>query len=586
MLRLLLLCVFVAVSVGNEWVLSPPFRPAREYYVAPGVSAGTGSGTMEEPFSFESAASTQRGESVLFWLLPGNYTTKDTRQDSGIFVIECSGQFKRPCVFRCTEDYACWLQGVVEIKASESWIWGMKISDVEGVSLNPCPVSIGSAPPQYYVRVNVINNLIISTPGTTQNYGLCFSNDIATVVYGNIVYGKAPNLNISNSYGTGNYKYVVGNLFLNPLNGTNLHAVVDADTDGMGEVSGLYVAKNIFSSGNILLGAKHRPDFQNVFLSNQFIDSEIQIGQSQPAQCQIVNNFFVRSRLRWLTMWGIGEEQFPERQIFISSFTKNSFYGETEGDLIRFGTGIYVEDTLQKDTVYFVRSSDIRNDTTWDGNSYSHFSASYHAHKVFETHLHDRKWKALTKLGGIPFDATSMFNATYPRFEYKILPNEYDYKKVFISFYAHYPQATTVSNTFDICCFLAGVNWTLSEHSEVGLKTPSFNSETVTCDGIKIDFEPGTPARFFLLQASEDLVLDACPEGSWVADIELKFKLVSSVVQSSISSQTVAGAISGGIVFVICLAASVLYYRKKHKHDIEWKAMKEAREQEMDSESL
>jgi hypothetical protein len=37
---------------------------------------------------------------------------------------------------------------------------------------------------------------------------------------------------------------------------------------------------------------------------------------------------------------------------------------------------------------------------------------------------------------------------------------------------------------------------------------------------------------------------------------------------------------------VICIAAAVLYYRQKHKYDIEWKAMKEAEAQELSSESL
>lgn len=67
---------------------------------------------------------------------------------------------------------------------------------------NPCPVTIGSTPPNYYVRVHVINNLIygVTNPGGPKRYGMCFSNDIGTVVYGNVVYGESPNLNISNSY--------------------------------------------------------------------------------------------------------------------------------------------------------------------------------------------------------------------------------------------------------------------------------------------------------------------------------------------------------------------------------------------------
>jgi len=116
-------------------------------------------------------------------------------------VFECNGQFNRPCVFRCEEDYACWLQGVVEIRASETWLWGMKISDLyvgqfrfcltscsEGVSNSLCPITIGSSPPSFFVHVHIINNLIYSAsaPGGPQRYGMCFTNDIATVIYGNI----------------------------------------------------------------------------------------------------------------------------------------------------------------------------------------------------------------------------------------------------------------------------------------------------------------------------------------------------------------------------------------------------------------
>jgi len=55
----------------------------------------------------------------------------------------------------------------------------------------------------------------------------------------------------------------------------------------MGEISGLYFAKNVFSNGAVVMGAKNKPDWQNVYLSNQFVDAPLQIGVSQPGQCQV-----------------------------------------------------------------------------------------------------------------------------------------------------------------------------------------------------------------------------------------------------------------------------------------------------------
>lgn len=55
----------------------------------------------------------------------GSYCT-----DTGTFIIECSGKLNRPCVFRCVEEHKCWFQGVVEIKANEAWLWGVRISDM------------------------------------------------------------------------------------------------------------------------------------------------------------------------------------------------------------------------------------------------------------------------------------------------------------------------------------------------------------------------------------------------------------------------------------------------------------------------
>lgn len=61
------------VSASNAWFTQ--FKPGREYWISPSVSPGTGDGSEANPFSFESAAAQQRGEGVMYWLLPGNYTS-------------------------------------------------------------------------------------------------------------------------------------------------------------------------------------------------------------------------------------------------------------------------------------------------------------------------------------------------------------------------------------------------------------------------------------------------------------------------------------------------------------------------------
>lgn len=67
----------------------------------------------------------------------------------------------------------------------------------------------------------------------------------------------------------------------------NFILVREFTLSGMGEVSGLYFAKNIFSKGAVRVGSKIGPDYQNVFLSNQFVDSSVDIGISQPGQFQV-----------------------------------------------------------------------------------------------------------------------------------------------------------------------------------------------------------------------------------------------------------------------------------------------------------
>lgn len=106
----------------------------------------------------------------------------------------------------------------------------------------------------------------------------------------------------------------------------------------------------------------------------------------------------MRSTVKWPRMWGRGEEKYPEKQQLISTFTKNLLLGNVGtyhsilcdrktksdplvgGDLIKFGTGSYKLDTGEKDETYFVKDANIRNDTLWDYNSYSAFSATYKCH--------------------------------------------------------------------------------------------------------------------------------------------------------------------------------------------------------------
>lgn len=60
-------------------------------------------------------------------------------------------------------------------------------------------------------------------------------------------------------------------------------------------MTGLYFAKNTFAQGLVVAGAKNRPDLQNVFLSNQIVDAELDVGIDQPGQFQV--SFGVQSAL-------------------------------------------------------------------------------------------------------------------------------------------------------------------------------------------------------------------------------------------------------------------------------------------------
>lgn len=69
-----LLGLLYETSASNAWYTN--FKAGTEYYVGPNVSANTGSGTRSNPYDFAYAArEQQKGDSVLYWLLPGNYTS-------------------------------------------------------------------------------------------------------------------------------------------------------------------------------------------------------------------------------------------------------------------------------------------------------------------------------------------------------------------------------------------------------------------------------------------------------------------------------------------------------------------------------
>jgi len=575
-------CLVSLCLAGNAWFTQ--FKPSQEYWVGPGVAIGTGAGTKDEPFSFSSASAKQNGEGKLYWLLPGNYTSETSN-----FIIECSGKLNRPCVFRCVENHKCWFQGVIEIRANEAWLWGVRISDTTGSSSSLCPIAVGSTPPIFFLRIHIINNLIEgnSRGSGKHRYGMCFSNDIGTVVYGNIVYGEGPNLNISNSYSVGSYKYVVANMFIDPSSGTpNVNAVVDSDTDGMGEISGLYFAKNIFYGGDVVLGSIYnRPDYQNVFLSNQLVNSNLYVGQDQPGQFQVLENKIFDSTISWPRMWGVGEEQFPERQQLVSAFKGNTVYRSYSaiGDLVTFGTGIYVP-LPGEDDKYFVRDVDIPADTVWDANTYNFFSAAYHCHGVLESQLASDKWSALTRVGGNRFDVNSLFNVTRPPQQWFVVANEYDFSRVYLSFIIDSARRSLLVN-YDLCCFLQSASWKMYDYRDIGINDiPTATSDDTDCQTVPIEFND-TSARFFVLVSEEDITnLERCPTGTWITDSEYLQITVTPPESTGVDSSTLISAIVGGLVFAIVITISVLFYRQKHKFDLEWKAEKERQLQEMESD--
>eukprot|EP01126_Amoeba_proteus_P052132 TRINITY_DN6271_c0_g2_i12.p1 TRINITY_DN6271_c0_g2~~TRINITY_DN6271_c0_g2_i12.p1 ORF type:complete len:406 (+),score=79.46 TRINITY_DN6271_c0_g2_i12:984-2201(+) len=387
-------------------------------------------------------------------------------------------------------------------------------------------------------------------------------------------------------------------MLLDPSNETsNVNAIVNSESDGMGEITGLFFSKNIIANGGVVMGSLYKPDYQNVFVSNQFVNSPLSLGTSQPGQFQVVQNTLINSRFSWHHMWGPEDERFPEKQQFVNVFSRNSLYHHDEQNNfmnVMLQTGIYVVDPRDSKK-YVVQDSDLRSDDIWDANIYyNYFSASFHSNGIYETSIPPTKWQSLTTYGGNSFDRNSLFNLTLPPSQWFVVLNEYDQTRAHLTFLIHPPHVFPTIVSFDLCCLLSGKEWKLMDYSVLGRNSSStvgisaakgdgtvfptkgdvlfYESNGTSgadggCGDVRITFERNY-FRFFLLKTSIDITSSQeCP--GFIPDVDPMQRSVVVPVKSGSSASVLIAAISGGGVFVICGAVAVLFYRLKQLEDLE-----------------
>ena len=98
-----LLGLLSVASAGNAWFTQ--FKPGTEYWVSPNATLGAGACSKTEPCSFSHAArEEQKGDGVIYWLLPGNYTsgTKHFFSPTWTFADFFTSQRREPSLLSVT----------------------------------------------------------------------------------------------------------------------------------------------------------------------------------------------------------------------------------------------------------------------------------------------------------------------------------------------------------------------------------------------------------------------------------------------------------------------------------------------------
>ena len=240
----------------------------------------------------------------LYWMSGGTY--------QGEFVLLNNGTATKPIVFRAAKNERVIINGQIELRGSNTWLWGVELTDPSNIA-KMFGAGVQIVAPGVHLINNVIHHEYDKSGVNAWNYGP------GQVVYGNIVYQNGANTNGGNPHGiytqndfsSNGYKYFVSNIIMDSENisekSFNFHAY---GTNA--PVTGFYVEKNIVGNGKFIIGGYGNPSDRHVVQNNYYYSSRVSFGYARPAQTEFKDNYLGRTNLLANWFWGEGETIFTQ----------------------------------------------------------------------------------------------------------------------------------------------------------------------------------------------------------------------------------------------------------------------------------
>lgn len=417
------------VIADSDWIKPEPIA-LREVFVSP---SGSGSGsTMSDPASLEKAIQ-ESGSGDKIWLLEGEYR--------GSFKLTQNGTAEHPIVYRSYNKKRVVISGGFLVTGSHTWIWGLEITDPDGIHDPDCAIIHGAGE-----GLTVINTIIHPERKSEKSTAVALGawDYPGQLYYGNIVYNGHHNIYTQNDAQKG-LKWFVNNLSINAINlKINTAYEFHAYAEG-GQLSGFRLVGNIFANttidgtsvkGAVLLGGKNQTANKNIVLdSNYFYNSDLTMGYFRPIQSRVINNYVVDAQFIYEKFWGAGEEKFTDPPPI--HVTGNTFiWYRTENAHVRLHTSAYknIDGEFNRvDRVTPLRTKDI-----WNFNTYSpDFMGELVAGGV-DLNRDIRSladWRYYTGKAGNSFDTGSGVRALPSAPEVVVIPNKYEKGRAFIVVY-------------------------------------------------------------------------------------------------------------------------------------------------------
>ncbi len=405
----------------KEW-----FRPVptavRQVYVAP---QGQGNGVSpDKPTNLVAAiASSQPGDHI--WLMQGEY--------AGSFDLTGDGTPQDPIIFRNYQGQRATVIGGLHIKGRHNWVWGLEMTDPQGLTLD---LETGST-----IFINAEGTVLINNVLHPEGYtmGIAAWDYPDHLIYGNIIYRGHHNIYTQNDDNRG-LKWFVNNMSIDASrNAENNNGPYEfhAYAEG-GQLSGFRLKGNVFANstisgrtveGTMLMGGKNNTPNKNIVLEdNWFYNCDMMVGYRRPVQSIVKGNYVVDAQFIYEKIWGDGEERFPNIPPIIVQ--DNSFiWHRMEDPHVRLHTSAYKKDPLTGEFERIDGELPLRPIDMWDRNTYSpSFIGELRAGGVDLGHniTSLEQWRHYTALAGNLFDKNSkeMPLPTAPKVV--VQPNHYE----------------------------------------------------------------------------------------------------------------------------------------------------------------